>query len=62
MLNSENFPQKIMNNQKKINKDKYHELPSNVYEQLVNPSPTIRYYFLTQFYANHPTKSNNKRP
>ena len=31
---------------------KYHELPQDVYEQLVNPTPTIRYYFLTQFYAN----------
>ena len=51
-----------MNNPKKISTTKYHELPSNVYEQLINPTPTIRYYFLTQFYDNLSTKHNNKRP
>ncbi len=46
MLNFANFPQKMMNNSKKINNAKYHSLSSNVYEQLVNPTPIIRYYFL----------------
>ena len=46
----------MKNNSQKTNASKYHELPQDVYEQLVNPTPTIRYYFLTQFYANHPTK------
>jgi len=36
----------------KNNSTKYQSLPQDVYEQLVNPTPTIRYYFLTQFYAD----------